>query len=119
MSKSYRLVRRNLSRGSRLSVGSNGLREFDSNARLFVVPENAEDVEPEEIERIAQRILSRYHNGVPFIDAEWKGDAALHLQSIFVAQKEFGSPRREYECLSNEMTLDSNGFRQVTKGREI
>ena len=68
---------------------------------------------------MANNILGKYKDGVEFVDVEWKGNASLTLGDEFVAQSQHSDVAKIYEVLSNETTLNSRGFRQITKGRAI
>ena len=115
---SYVLEQKTFHDTNNQSIRSNGLREYNCNASIFSCIKPDADYVPEEVERIAKRILGRYQHGVAFIDTEWKGDAALQPQANFTA-KNSDNIIRLYDCLSNEMILSDSGFRQTTKGREI
>ena len=69
---------------------------------------------------MSNNILGKYRE-VAFVDAEWTGDANLRLNGKFDAHSihEQPSSAQTYECLSNEMKLNSRGFRQTTKGRSL
>ena len=113
--KSYKREPTSYSEERSPSIRYNGLRAFDSNATLFATTENSD---PREIKRIAKRILDKYHNGVAFVDTQWKGNLELGLKDLFLAKSMFESEHFLYECLSNDIRLD-NGFRLTTKGRAI
>jgi len=73
------------------------------------------------VQSMAYNILHKYHDGVDFVNTEWKGDPALRLGNNFNAHSihEQPSEAQTYECLSNEMRLSKDGFRQTTKGRSL
>jgi len=96
------------------SIRINGLKPYSANISLYASIQE----EPVIVQRIAEKILSKYQNGVAFVDTEWKGDAGLHLKDKFVGQSLFEEDGIVYECLSSEISL-SNGFRQTTKGRGV
>jgi len=116
-SPSYKKVKAYFSVCDEDSIRSYGLSEYKYDAAIYATT-NTTRVPPI-LEAIANRILAKYKNGVDFVDTEWKGDIRLGLSDEFVAHSLHEEPARakEYECLSNELSLDSGGFRQVTKGR--
>ena len=68
----------------------------------------------------ANEILTKYKNGVTYIDSEWKGDTDLELGDVFFGKSlhektQFGT---EFECQSNEIKFDS-ALRERTKGKAL
>jgi hypothetical protein len=102
-----------------ISVSINGLHEKKINASLFTTRlSDIVDEVPSDIKQIADKIQTKYSKGVAFIDAEWTGDIVLGLNTTFLGKSQFETKNREYECLSNEITI-SNQYRQNTKGRVL
>ena len=73
------------------------------------------------------KIVAKYKDGLAYIDASWKGDAALEpgetFQSYDMREKRLAMRKKRtpsfknYECLSNEIKFDGS-FRQKTKARQ-
>ena len=70
------------------------------------------------ITQTAEAILRRYREGVPYVDAVWRGDNELDLNKTFKGIGNHKAPTEEYyfNCFSNEFTL-SKGLKVKTKGR--
>ena len=65
---------------------------------------------------MAENIINKYKNGVPYVDAVWRGDGNLSLNKTFKGKSKYESNYKKYACVSNEYTID-NGLRVRTKGR--
>jgi len=95
-----------------------GVREYTHDASMFATFEPV--AVPPAVGEMVDNILHKYHNGVSFVDSEWKGDPFLALSKKFDAHSRHDiSPVQVYECLSNEISLSDKGYRQATKGRSL
>ena len=116
LNQSYRKVKIAYNKIDKESVAINGLHEFTVDADYFVTSESRV---PQHIVDIADNILDKYCQGVQFVETTWKGDPDLRLGDKFLAKGLHEKDARLYECLSNEFSLSSSGFRQATKGRAV
>ena len=67
---------------------------------------------------VGEAVTRKYASGKSYIEAEWIGTAELKLGGFFKGSTREGPLPKNYECFSNEFTLDK-GLRVRTKGREI
>lgn len=67
---------------------------------------------------VAERILKKYGNGVPFIETEWRGSPMLELGEKLISFSLKDPSPVAYECLSNDMSYDG-GLKVKTKARKI
>lgn len=65
----------------------------------------------------AQRILSKYENGVEYAETEWIGSPKLALCGHINCRSKYDFEPHVYECFSNEFTLDE-GLRVNSKLRK-
>ena len=131
----YKTVKKTFSADNAKSIKINGLCEYNRKAfclGYYPVIEDGEIKKDEnDAERIvyethdcgnefAKKILDKYKDGVTYLDAEWKGDIDLGLDSKFTAKSRYDDANMTevYECLSNEFKF-SDKFRQKTTGREL
>ncbi len=70
----------------------------------------------ENAERIANAIIERYGNGIPFIETEWRGSPNLELGDILESFTRQAKTHINYECLSNDITYNG-GLKVKTKAR--
>ena len=102
------------------SIRTYGVREYTHPASKLVSRNLAE--------RMAEQILSKYANGLSYVNANWKGDIGLELGQVFDSY-DLQEKRRamtdnrqpqitEYTCLSNEISFDGV-LRFQTKARQM
>lgn len=87
-----------------------GIRSFELRSKLFTDPTQAD--------ARAEEILTRYAEGIPYMESEWRGDpvvtpgacvaSSVRLVGADVVQS------GDYEVLSQEITIDS-GLRSRVK----
>jgi len=99
------------------SISINGLNEFTVDATLYI--HDDPNTTPTFLKKMAKKIIAKYKNGVGYVETEWKGDAELLVGDRVLAQSQHEKVAHEYEVMSNEISLDSSGYRQTTKGRAI
>ena len=95
--------------GNDTSQKHNGISEFElQSGNMIYDSENAE--------RIANAIIERYGNGIPFIETEWRGSPNLELGDILESFTRQAKTHINYECLSNDITYNG-GLKVKTKAR--
>ena len=101
--------------GDKLSLRVNGLSEYSSDKSQFMVArENGAFL----ANSAAQRILSKYENGVTYAETEWIGSPRLKLSGHINCRSKYDSEASAYECFGNEFTLDE-GLRVKSKLRKV
>lgn len=101
--------------GDKLSLRINGQSEYTSDKSQFmVVRENGAVF----ASNVAQRVLSKYQNGVTYAETEWIGSPRLKPNGHINCQSKYDSEPDTYECFCNEFTLNE-GLRVKSKLRKI
>lgn len=101
--------------GDKLSLRVNGQSEYSSDKSQFMVArENGAFL----ANSAAQRILSKYENGVTYAETEWIGSPKLKLSGHINCRSKYDSEASAYECFGNEFTLDE-GLRVKSKLRKV
>ena len=100
---------------NKISVKINGQSEYSSDkSQVMVARENGSVL----ANSAAQRILSKYENGVTYAETEWIGTPRLKLSGHINCQSKYDSEASAYECFGNEFTLDE-GLRVKSKLRKV
>ena len=99
---------------NKLSLRINGQSEYSSDKSQFMVArENGAVI----ANTAAQRILTKYEQGVTYTEAEWIGSPKLRLSGQINCQGKYDNAASAYECFSNEFALDE-GLRVNSKLRK-
>ena len=99
----------------KLSLRINGQSEYTSDKSQFMV---ARGNDSSLAEAAANRILTKYENGVTYAETEWIGSPRLKLSGHINCQSKYDSEASAYECFGNEFTLDE-GLRVKSKLRKV
>ena len=100
---------------NKISVKINGQSEYSSDKSQFMVARENGSVLANSA---AQRILTKYENGVTYAETEWIGSPRLKLSRHINCQSKYDSEASAYECFGNEFTLDE-GLRVKSKLRKV
>ena len=100
---------------NKISVKINGQSEYSSDRSQFMV---ARGNDSSLAEAAANRILTKYENGVTYAETEWIGSPRLKLSGHINCQSKYDSEASAYECFGNEFTLDE-GLRVKSKLRKV
>ncbi|HIW03360.1 MAG TPA: hypothetical protein H9692_01405 [Firmicutes bacterium] len=100
---------------NKISIKINGQSEYSSDKSQFMV---ARGNDSSLAEAAANRILTKYENGVTYAETEWIGSPRLKLSGHINCQSKYDSEASAYECFGNEFTLDE-GLRVKSKLRKV
>ena len=100
---------------NKISVKINGQSEYSSEKSQFMV---ARGNDSSLAEAAANRILTKYENGVTYAETEWIGSPRLKLSGHINCRSKYDSEASAYECFGNEFTLDE-GLRVKSKLRKV
>lgn len=99
---------------NKISIKINGQSEYSSDKSQFMVARENGSVLANSA---AQRILSKYENGVEYAETEWIGSPKLALRGYINCRSKYDAEPHMYECFSNEFALDE-GLRVNSKLRK-
>ena len=100
---------------NKLSLRINGQSEYSVDKSQFMVVRGNDS---SLAEAAANRILSKYENGVTYAETEWIGSPRLKLSGHINCRSKYDSEASAYECFGNEFTLDE-GLRVKSKLRKV
>lgn len=93
------------------SQKKNGVAEFELKCDKLIFGED-------KAKEVAEKIVKKYGNGVPYIETEWRGSPMLELGEKLISFSLKDPSPVAYECLSNDMSYDG-GLKVKTKARKI
>lgn len=109
--ESYELISSQAVYDDKDSQKHNGVAEFELKSDKLIFGET-------KAKEVANKILTKYCNGVPYIETEWRGSPMLDLGESLSSFSLKDPSEVRYECLSNDMSYDG-GLKVKTKARKI